>query len=167
VGLIHRLDRDAAGLLVFSKNNAAYESLKSQFFHHTVERVYFSVVTGVPKPPGGRIHSRLMERADGTVYSTKAHAKGQPAITDYQTVQTANGHSLLRISLHTGRKHQIRVHLFERGWPIVGDRVYGADAAGDSVLLLQATELSFTHPRTQQRLHFEIPLPPAFTQFFR
>ena len=78
VGLIHRLDRDASGLLVFSKNDAAYQSLKSQFFHHTVERVYLAVTEGVPNPREGRIASRLEERADGTVYSCLLYTSPSP-----------------------------------------------------------------------------------------
>src|SRR5947199_79991 len=71
VGLIHRLDRDASGLLFFSKNHEAYRSLKRQFFEHSVERVYTALVEGVPTPRAGKIRSRLVERADGTVYSTE------------------------------------------------------------------------------------------------
>src|SRR4051812_44604165 len=122
-GLIHRLDRDASGLLVFSKNQPAYDSLKTQFFKHTVERVYTAVVHGVPDPPRGRIESRLIERADGSVHSTTRHAAGQRAITDFQLVRSADDTSVLQVTLFTGRKHQIRVHLGERGHPIVGDRV--------------------------------------------
>jgi 23S rRNA pseudouridine1911/1915/1917 synthase len=132
VGLVHRLDRDASGLLVFSKSDAAYRSLKTQFFHHTVARVYLAVTEGRPTPVAGRIESRLRERADGTVFTvTEAGPgvdKGQVAITEYETVR-AGPRSLLRVKLHTGRKHQIRVHLSERGVPIVGDPVYGKQAA--------------------------------------
>src|SRR5687767_4753603 len=86
VGLIHRLDRDASGLLVFSKNDAAYRSLKTQFFRHTVERVYLAVTQGVPNPRKGRIESRLEERADGTAYSTQQSGKGERAITHYEVI---------------------------------------------------------------------------------
>jgi 23S rRNA pseudouridine1911/1915/1917 synthase len=170
-GLIHRLDRDAAGLLVFSKNDPAYQSLKSQFFHHDVERVYAAVVHGIPDPPAGRIESRLVERADGSVYSTGQPGKGQAAVTHYETVRSAGGVSLLRVTLHTGRKHQIRAHLSQKGWPIVGDVVYGkADRptqrgrAGNGPgerLLLAAVRLAFTHPRTGERVTFEVPPPEA------
>ncbi len=77
VGLIHRLDRDASGLLVFSKNPAAYDSLKKQFFHHTVTRIYHAIVSPPPRRDSGRIESRLIERADGTVHSTRQATKGQ------------------------------------------------------------------------------------------
>lgn len=95
VGLIHRLDRDASGLLIFSKNNASYDSLKSQFFNHTVHREYTAVVHGIPKPPAGRIETHLTERADGTVHSTRQTGKGQIAMTEYEVVKSA-GKSTLR-----------------------------------------------------------------------
>ncbi|HEX2973371.1 MAG TPA: RluA family pseudouridine synthase, partial [Tepidisphaeraceae bacterium] len=164
-GVIHRLDRDASGLLVFSKNNDAYESLKQQFFKHSVERVYTAVIHGVLVPPAGRIESDLVELPDGTVRTTRIPTKGQHAITDYQTLKTAGGIggignvSLLRVTLQTGRKHQIRTHLAQKGHPIVGDPVYGDVKDDKSRLLLAATTLSLDHPRTGQRLTFEIPLP--------
>jgi len=159
VGLIHRLDRDAGGLLVFSKSHLAYESLKTQFFKHTVERVYEAVVRGTPSPAKGRIESRLVERADGSIRSTDEHAKGQRAITDYELVRSLkDGRSVVRLKLLTGRKHQIRVHLSERGWPIVGDVVYGTEKAdAEPALQLSAVGLGFDHPKTGKRLKFELP----------
>lgn len=161
VGLVHRLDRDASGLLVFSKNDVAYDSLKSQFFHHDVERVYHAVVRGQPRPPAGRIESRLVERADGVVYSTKQAGRGDRAVTDYQTVRAAKRLSLVRVTLQTGRKHQIRVHLSQRNWSILGDPVYGhgEKSPPETGLMLTATRLAFTHPRTGERAVFEIPVP--------
>jgi 23S rRNA pseudouridine1911/1915/1917 synthase len=169
VGLIHRLDRDASGLLVFSKTHDAYLSLKRQFFEHSVERVYTAVVQGAPTPPAGRVESRLVERADGTVYSTRQPGEGERAVTEYEVVERGKGRSLVRVSLHTGRKHQIRVHLSERGAPIVGDTMYGKAPSRPKEkrqvaerLMLAAVRLSFTHPRTGQRLAFERPAPAAF-----
>ena len=159
LGLIHRLDRDAAGLLVFSKCHEAYHLLKNQFFHHTVTRLYTAVVEGTVKPAKGTIRSNLEERADGTVYSTKRPHSGQPSRTDYEVVSHANGRSVLQVKLHTGRKHQVRVHLSERGTPIVGDPMYGKpEPAG---LHLAATSLAFDHPRTGKRVEFHLP-PPAW-----
>jgi 23S rRNA pseudouridine1911/1915/1917 synthase len=163
VGLIHRLDRDASGLLVFSKNEASYESLKTQFFEHSVERVYAAVVRGVPAEPKGRIESRLIERADGSVHSTRQTGKGQRAVTDYEVLAARGKTSLLRVTLHTGRKHQIRAHLSERGHAILGDRMYGpAKGGADGNLLLIAKRLAFAHPRTGKRVEFELELPAEF-----
>ena len=161
VGLIHRLDRDASGLLVFSKTDETYRALKTRFFHHDVERVYHAVIRGRLNPPTGRIESRLVERTDGTVHSTKQFGKGEPAVTLYETIRNVGRLSLLRVTLQTGRKHQIRVHLSESGCPIVGDRVYGdvkADASAPR-LMLAATRLALVHPETEESMVFEVPIP--------
>ena len=173
VGVIHRLDRDASGLLVFSKNTAAYHHLKSQFFHHTVERVYTAIVEGVPQPPTGIIKSRLIELASGKVVPTHNPSEGKVAITNYQTLQTARIKlpgsvksrtvSLLRITLQTGRKHQIRAHFAAKKTPIVGDKLYGSEKQPPTRLLLAATVLAFDHPRTDTHLRFEIKPPKEIT----
>lgn len=161
LGLIHRLDRDASGLLIFSKNDRAYQSLKEQFYHHTVGREYRAVVHGIPDPPAGRIESRLVERADGAVHSTRQHGKGQLAVTEYQVIRSEGKLSLLRVVLHTGRKHQIRVHLRERGWPVVGDVLY-APPDNAPRLMLAAVRLTVRHPRTADEITFSAPIPREF-----
>ena len=158
VGLIHRLDRDASGLLVFSKNDRAYDSLKTQFFRHTVERVYTAVVRGKVTPPDGRIVSRLLELPDGRVVTTRRHAKGQEAITHYKTLRATKQTSLLEVRLETGRKHQIRAHLSERGAPILNDPLYDV-APPQGRLMLVATRLALDHPRTAKRLTLELDPP--------
>jgi 23S rRNA pseudouridine1911/1915/1917 synthase len=165
VGLIHRLDRDAAGLLVFSKNNRAYESLKEQLFHRNMKRRYLAIVQGIPKPDRGRIESRLIELADGRVVSTKRHAAGERAITDYEVVKQSASQALVRITLLTGRKHQIRVHFAERGHPIVGDQMYAGKIGAEKrksrpgsppELKLCAAELAFDDPITGKPRTFTI-----------
>src|SRR5262249_35193855 len=120
VGLIHRLDRDASGLLVFSKNEDAYRSLKQQFFEHSVQLVHAAATNGTPTPPVGQIDSRLVELPDGSVRTSHRPGAGERAITDYETIARDKGLAAVRVSLRTGRKHQIRVHLSERGVPILG-----------------------------------------------
>jgi 23S rRNA pseudouridine1911/1915/1917 synthase len=159
VGLIHRLDRDASGLLVFSKNNEAYESLKKQLFDRTIDRVYTAIVEGKPPEAKGRIRTRLVELTDGTVRSTKAEGKGEAALTEYVVLAQTPKRAMLRVILHTGRKHQIRVHLSERGMPIVNDRVYNQLGKRSGQLMLAATSLAFAHPRRRERVEFEIPIP--------
>ncbi|QOV88614.1 RluA family pseudouridine synthase [Humisphaera borealis] len=168
VGLIHRLDRDASGLLVFSKTDEAYQSLKSQFFHHAVQRVYHAAVRGKPKPAAGRIETRLVERADGHVYSTKQQGRGDRAVTDYELVRTVGKVSLVRVTLHTGRKHQIRVHMSQKNWSIVGDAIYGhgEKSPPETGLMLVATKLGFQHPGTGRPVSFEIPLPEEIAALF-
>jgi RluA family pseudouridine synthase len=169
VGLIHRLDRDASGLLVFSLNNPAYESLKRQFFKHDVRRIYMAVTEGVPSPREGTIQTNLVERADGSVHSVRAPGKGQRAVTEYKVVRDDGDRALVRITLQTGRKHQIRVHLAERGTPVVGDPMYGKQPAPGKRerLMLVAAELELTHPRTGKQVRFELPLPPELRSAVR
>ncbi len=163
VGLIHRLDAPASGLLVFSKNPTSYESLKRQLFKHEIRRTYATVVNGVPNPRSGVIESQLTEFPDGHVESSGAGRRGARAVTRYDVIRDNRLFSLLRVNLETGRKHQIRVHLKERGWPILGDEQYGGDMSKGDQLLLCAIELEFIHPRTGNRAAFEIAIPPIMT----
>src|SRR3954462_3743317 len=123
-GIVHRLDRDASGLLVFSKNNHAHQSLKKQFFQHTVLREYLAVVHGTVLPPKGRIESNLVELKDGSVRDTLAPGKGQSAVTEYEVISQGAKMAVVRVRLETGRKHQIRAHFVQRKNPVVGDSVY-------------------------------------------
>jgi 23S rRNA pseudouridine1911/1915/1917 synthase len=161
VGLIHRLDRDASGLLVFSKNEQAHRSLKRQFFLHSVQRTYIAITDGVPTPSAGRIQSRLVELPDGSVRTAVREGTGELAVTEYQTIQRQGGKAVVRATLHTGRKHQIRVHLSQRGAPIMGDSVYNPDRPG-SRLMLAAVVLGFVHPRTGHAVLYELEAPKYF-----
>lgn len=158
VGLIHRLDADASGLLIFSKTNEAYRSLKQQFFDHSVDRIYVARVHGVPNPRKGMIDSRLIEHHDGRMYVTDEPRKGDRAVTHFETISSDKKTSLLRVRLQTGKKHQIRVQLAKRGVPIVNDPVYG-EAKPAGRLMLAAVELGITHPRTGKRVTFSIDQP--------
>lgn len=167
MGIIHRLDRDACGLLVFSKNNDAYQSLKTQFFRHTVERIYMALVSGTPKPPEGTIDNYLDEWKDGTVHKTRQHGKGERAVSHYQTHSVTKKTALVRIKLETGRKHQIRVHLAGINHPIVGDMLYHPQAKRGDTLMLVAKRLCFIHPRTGKWTEFELPLPEHMRKCLR
>ncbi len=166
VGIIHRLDRDASGLLVFSKNDLAYQSLKKQFFRHTVDRLYMAIVQGRPHSSSGRIRSRLLEWKDGTVHTTVRPDKGEEAISDYEVIAKEKGYAVVRVKLETGRKHQIRVHMAALGSPIAGDDVYNPKASGQGLMLV-AARLCFDHPRNGKRMEFEVDLPPHMRQFIR
>jgi 23S rRNA pseudouridine1911/1915/1917 synthase len=158
-GVVHRLDRDASGLLVFSKNNAAHRALKRQFFAHSVEREYLAVVHGKVEPPKGVIESYLVELSDGSVRDTRNPGKGQKAVTEYQVLRQKPKMALVRVILQTGRKHQIRAHFAQRKNPVVGDSVYEGPQKAGTRLLLVAVKLAFDHPGSGERVTFEIPPP--------
>lgn len=165
VGLVHRLDRDASGLIVFSLNDAAHQSLKQQFFDHSASRIYHVVIDGTIAPPSGTIDFRLVEYVDGTVHRCKRKDRGEDAVTHYESIKHHAGRSMLRVSLETGRKHQIRAHLAELGRPIVGDTLYRGSEAPQ--LMLAAVELQITHPRTGERSKFAVDLPSPMSALMR
>jgi 23S rRNA pseudouridine1911/1915/1917 synthase len=154
IELIHRLDREASGLVVFAKNHRALASLKRQFFHHSVTRIYHAVVSPPPIKETARIETFLEERKDGSVHSIRRG--GQRAITEFTVAKRRGNYALLRVKLETGRKHQIRAHLSESGFPIAGDERYGGKL-WEKGLALTAVELAFDHPRTEKRISFAIP----------
>jgi 23S rRNA pseudouridine1911/1915/1917 synthase len=158
--LIHRLDRDASGLLVFAKSKYAFESLKSQFYAHSIERQYLARVRGVPRPADGDIYIALIERADGTVRPAMEDERGEEAHTRYAVIASTGDDSWVRVRLHTGRKHQIRAHLAAIGHPLIGDVLYDTDVEGSNPpMLLRAMVLGLAHPKTEQWLRFVASLP--------
>jgi 23S rRNA pseudouridine1911/1915/1917 synthase len=166
IGLVHRLDKDASGLLVFSKNDRAFEALKAQFLDKTAKRIYQAIVQGVPKQSAGTIESKLVELADGSVKSTRHRDYGEDARTNYRLIESRGGHSLLRVELDTGRKHQIRVHLAEKGHPIAGDVLYHRSPGAAPRLMLAAVELTLTQPRSGKSMTFTTPIPAAMSEYW-
>jgi 23S rRNA pseudouridine1911/1915/1917 synthase len=166
IGVIHRLDRDARGLLVFSKRAEAFEHLKRELFHRRMKREYLAVVEGKISPASGTLSSWLVEYIDGTVHECRAGSpRGEQAVTHYETVESADSPrpvSLLRVQLETGRKHQIRVHMQIAGFPIVGDEVYGKPDRGG--LRLLAYRLGFSSMHDGRWVEFELPRPDDFWQ---
>lgn len=162
VGLIHRLDKDASGLLVFSKSPGAFESLKAQFADKSARRTYHAIVAGSPEPKDDTIRNLLVEFADGTVHETKNTQHGEEAITHYRTLEKRGKHTLLEVRLETGRKHQIRVHLANLATPIAGDPLYHPHANQAPRLMLVAVELQLEHPRTGERMTWHIDPPANF-----
>ncbi len=151
---VHRLDRETSGLLVFAYTESAREGLKKLFNEHAVIREYRAVVHGILPDLKGTFHSYLKEDAS---YFVRSVDKGKLAITHYQVLKKKKNKTLLKLHLETGRKNQIRVHLSEAGFPIVGDSKYGIDKADR--LYLHALELGFTHPVTKKSMHFYSPCP--------
>jgi RluA family pseudouridine synthase len=162
VHVVHRLDRETSGVLVFAKNFHARERLKEQFMVHSVDRLYVAIIEGKIEPAAGTIRSNLLERRDLKMVSVDAHPDAKLAVTHYKTVGSNDRYSLLEVRLETGRKNQIRAHLSEKGHPVVGDTMYGSAVNPLGRLGLHAKLLGFDHPVTGKRLVFTAPLPKQF-----
>lgn len=162
IHVVHRLDRDTSGVLVFARSYPVREALKEQFARHDIERVYVAIIEGAMPQPSGTIRSYLREDRDLTVRSVPASDGGKLAVTHYKTVERGSRYSRVEVRLETGRKNQIRAHLSEAGHPVVGDRRYGATSSPLGRLGLHAAVLGFVHPTTNRKLRFEAPLPEVF-----
>jgi 23S rRNA pseudouridine1911/1915/1917 synthase len=160
--IVHRLDREASGLLVFAKTIEAKERLQEQFKSHSAGRRYCAVVDGRVEESDFSIRSYLAENAAYRVYSSRKKGIGKLAITHVHVVRRNPKSTVLEVRLETGRKHQIRVHLAERGHPIVGDKVYGSGWNPIRRLALHGEYLSFSHPVTKKRMEFHSPHPKSF-----
>jgi 23S rRNA pseudouridine1911/1915/1917 synthase len=160
--IVHRLDREASGLLVFAKTIEAKERLQDQFKDHSAGRRYVAVVEGSVKGDAFTIRSFLAENSAYRVYSTPSERLGKLAVTHVRVVKRKPGTTRLEVRLETGRKHQIRVHLAERGHPIVGDKSYGSRTNPIRRLALHGAHLDFKHPATGQVMNFESPCPTCF-----
>jgi len=160
--IVHRLDRDASGLLVFAKTESAKHCLQQQFRNHSAWRKYVALVEGRLWRDAETIQSFLAENAAHRVYSVKDSKKGKLAVTHLKVLKRSSQTTLIEVRLETGRKHQIRVHLASFGHPIVGDKRYGSRRNSIGRLALHATNLSFDHPQTGQRLQFESACPSSF-----
>jgi len=158
--IVHRLDREASGILIFAKNIKA--KLRLQETWDRTEKKYLALVHGRIKKKRGTISTYLAENRAHVVYSTSDIKKGKLSHTAYRTLDETKAFSLLEIVLLTGRKHQIRVHLAEIGHPIVGDRKYGKGNAGMVRLALHGKSISFRHPSSDKLLSIETEIPDYF-----
>ena len=162
--IVHRLDRDTSGLMMFARNIAAKETMQHNWNNMVLERTYVAITEGAPEPPEGEIRSYLAENAAHEVYSTDNPDEGQLAVTRYRTVRSRGSFAMVELNLATGRKNQIRVHMKESGHPIVGDRRYGAGTSPIHRLCLHARTLRFVHPTTRRDMNFSSPLPAGFNR---
>ena len=160
-GIVHRLDRDTSGLLVVARSDEAHAKLEDLIRRREVERRYLALVKGKPRSRTGRIEAPIgRDRQDRTRHSLDTPTP-RAAVTHFEIAEALTAHTLLAVTLETGRTHQIRVHLEAIGLPIAGDPVYGN--AGELDLerqFLHAARLAFTHPFTGERIETESPLPP-------
>ncbi len=166
IHVVHRLDRETSGVLVFAKNFKAREALKDRFAEHDIDRVYIAIVEGKIDPPNGTLQSHLLERPNLRMESVKRHPDAKLAITHYRTLATEGPYSMLEVKLETGRKNQIRAHLSEKGHPVVGDKFYGSKVNPLGRLGLHAQLLGFVHPATGKKMTFIAPLPKVFRTLF-
>lgn len=156
---VHRLDRDTSGVMMFAHTELARDHLKAQLAQHSVERHYFAIVEGKLEKPEGTWQSYLNEDITLTV---RSGTQGKLAITRYETLFSNEKFSLLRLTLKTGRKNQIRVHCQVAGHPIVGDKKYGSRLDPVERMCLHAAKLGFVHPVSQKLLRFSVPIPEVF-----
>ncbi len=164
--VLHRIDRDTSGVLVFAKNIKIHSKLKGHWNQDVKLREYTAVVEGHLAQPEKTLVSYLKENQNSMVYATHDPA-GKKAITHYEVLRENRGYSLLRVTIQTGRKNQIRVMLAQLGNPVVGDEKYGNGASPFHRLGLHASELDFIHPVTHQLVKLKAPLPGEFTALFQ
>lgn len=162
--IVHRLDRDTSGVLVFAKNEEAKQYLQEHW--EETRKTYLAIVHGHCAEKSGTVNSYLIESSALKVYATNDRVKGKAASTSYRVIKEIEGLSLLAINPHTGRKNQIRVHLADLGHPIIGDRKYGVEKDGYKKLALHAASLTFTHPFKKEVCTFNAPPPGWFQRLF-
>lgn len=158
--IVHRLDRDTSGVLVFARTEEAKRKLQGNW--DQTEKHYLAVVHGILAKKDGTITSYLAENAAFRVYSTQNPAQGLLSHTAYRVRQEVRNFSLLDVTLLTGRKNQIRVHFAEAGHPIVGDRKYGHKHDPHRMLALHARSIAIHHPFSGKRMTFEAEVPDHF-----
>ncbi len=165
VYVVHRLDRETSGVLVWAKNPKMQQYMRAYWHELVTKRTYIAVVEGILDKKEGQIRTWLTEdRQNYVTYSSPVDDGGALAITNYKVIKESTAYSLVELNLETGRTNQIRVHMASIGHPIVGDRKYGNGNSLSPVdrLCLHAKVLEFIHPATEQTVHFESPLPKEF-----
>ena len=163
VFIVHRLDRDTSGVLLFAKSEAAKHAWQDRWNELVIRRGYLAVVEGAPERDRGTVKSRLKETSTHLVYSAGPdQGGGREAVTRYAVKRRGSRYSLLEVDIDTGRKNQIRVHMSDLGHPVAGDRQYGAATSPLGRLCLHAHVLELRHPATGAPVRFEAPIPPGF-----
>ena len=160
--LVHRLDRDTSGLMVYAKDVQTQQSLVRGWQELVTDRRYIALVEGELENPRGVVKSWLTEDKRFVTHSSPVDNGGKFAVTHYNVLVSSNGYSLVECELETGRKNQIRVHMADLGHPVVGDHKYGSDNDPIRRLGLHAYMLCFTHPVTGKHMRFETPVPALF-----
>lgn len=177
-GIVHRLDKETSGLIVVAKNDAAHRKLAEEFSSRRVKKTYVALVHGFLKKDRDTVSSSISRDVNRRTRMTTRRSGGREAITHYEVERRMESpygkFTLLRVTIETGRTHQIRVHLASIGHPVVGDTLYGAPRqiaakAGPAISLprnfLHAAEIRFVHPRTGNPISFSAPIPGQLRQF--
>jgi tRNA pseudouridine32 synthase/23S rRNA pseudouridine746 synthase/23S rRNA pseudouridine1911/1915/1917 synthase len=160
VFIVHRLDRDTSGVIIFAKTEAAKRYLQDEWQHFT--KKYYAVVHGNLPKKEDVITSLLAENSAYKVFSVQDPKKGKLSKTGYKVLRESGKFSLLEVDLITGRKNQIRAHFSEKGFPVVGDKMYGDTKKGVKRLMLHSASLTITHPHTKAEMTFETKVPSHF-----
>jgi tRNA pseudouridine32 synthase/23S rRNA pseudouridine746 synthase/23S rRNA pseudouridine1911/1915/1917 synthase len=163
--IVHRLDRDTSGILVFAKTFEAKQYLQEEW--HSFSKKYCAIVRGTPAKKQDILVSHLCENRSYKVYSADSSSGAKLAKTGYKVIRESALYSMLEINLFTGRKHQIRVQLADAGYPVAGDSVYGTKEKNVNRLALHASTITFRHPYTKKEMTFHAPAPPYFEQLMK
>ena len=162
-GIVHRLDKETSGCLVVAKNDVAHWELSKQFAARTVEKIYLALVAGKLRKPAGAIEGKIGRHPVHRKQMSATTLRGRVAKTEYRVVRSSDRATLIECRLHSGRTHQIRVHLHHLGHAVLGDKIYAPRLAKDFPRqMLHAWKLGFRHPRTQEWKSFEAPVPDDF-----
>ena len=163
-GIVHRIDKDTSGILMVAKNDAAHLCLSEQIKEHSFKRQYIALADGKFKESCGTINKPIGRNEKDRKKMAVTLKNSREAITDYEVLKLYERHTLLRCTLHTGRTHQIRVHLASIGHPVTGDKVYGPSRQPlfSGGQLLHAKLLGFVHPTTGEYMEFSAPIPKDF-----
>ena len=164
--VVHRLDRETSGLLLFAKNEQIKRTLQDSWNNSVIERTYIALVEGQVQKQEGIISSFLYEDRNFIMHSVADSSKGQKAVTRFKVLKSNQNWSLLEINLETGRKNQIRVHMQDIGHSVAGDKKYGALTNPLKRLALHAMKLSFIHPVSNEKMVFETAIPKSFVKIF-
>lgn len=169
-GIVHRIDKDTSGLLIVAKNDFAHRALALQIAEHSFKREYRAIVTGHLKEDSGTVIAPIGRNPNDRKKMAVTDKNSKNAVTHYETIEKYVGYSYLKLRLETGRTHQIRVHMAYLGHPLAGDTVYGHPPKNELSLggqCLHAGLIGFVHPRTNEYMEFQSPLPDYFTKFQR
>ena len=164
-GIVHRLDKDTSGGLIIAKDNNTHMALSKLFKNHEVVREYIAIVHGNIKTDEGRLEYSIGRNPKDRKKMAVTDKNSKIAITDYKVIKRFDGFTFVRLSLYTGRTHQIRVHMAKIGHPVAGDKLYGPKKSKLKILYLHSSKLEFIHPVTKKKIIVESQPDEEFNEF--